>query len=171
MVNMAATFAWTGNYGEDPGTVVSLGTSGNLFNFKRLNSLTGAADYTSYPITAGQNSYEVWLRGKWTGTFNAISNLQFWKSAPTAYDAGIAIKWSGAEETYVTPITGASTLATANVPTADPGTANVTIGGALTGELAASGYSDYVDLQMQTTTAAAAGDTSTYTFTLQYDEN
>lgn len=168
---MAATFAWTGTYGNSPGTVLSLGTSGNLFNFKRLNSLTGAADYTSYPITAGQNSYEVWLRGKWTSTFNAISNLQFWKSAPTAYDTGISIKWKGTTEAYVTPVTGNSTVATANAPTTDPGTANVSIGGALTGSLAASGYSDYITLQMQTTTAAAAGDTSTYTFTLQYDEN
>jgi hypothetical protein len=171
MVNMAATWTWSGVYGTTPGTAIDLGVSGNLFNFKRLDSLTGAADYTSYPITAGENSYEVWLRGKWTGTFNKVQNLQFWKSSPTGNDTGVSIKWNGQRTAYATPTTANSSIATADVPTEDPGTANVSIGGALTGSLSASGYSDYIVLQMRTTTGAAAGDTSAYTFTMQYDEN
>lgn len=51
---MAATWNWSGRYGTSPGTSADLGVSGNLFNFKSVNSLTSAADYTSYPITAGK---------------------------------------------------------------------------------------------------------------------
>jgi len=168
---MAATYNWSGTYGTTPGTTVDLGTSGNLFNFKNFDSLASAVDYTSYPVTAGDNSYEVWLRGHFTGTFNSIQNLQFWKS-DGATDTGISIKWDGSGNTaYASPVATTSTVATTAVPTSDPGAANVTIGSALDGELAAEGYSDYIVLQVQSTVEASAGDSSTYTFTLQYDES
>lgn len=51
---MGATFGWSGTYGASPGTVTNLGVSGNLFNYKNLDSLTAAADYTSFPVTAGR---------------------------------------------------------------------------------------------------------------------
>lgn len=73
---MAATFAWAQTYGSAPGTVASLGISGNLFNYKRADDAT-AANYSSNPVTAGQKSYEVWLRGKFTGTFNKIKKYIF----------------------------------------------------------------------------------------------
>ena len=139
---MAATWNWSGRYGTAPGTTADLGVSGNLFNFKSVNSLTSAADYTSYPITAGNNSYEVWLRGHWTSTFNKIQNVQFYKSAGTL-SGGIDIHWDGQTTAYATPVSTASTIATASVPVADPGTANVSIGGNLTGSLTAAGFSDY----------------------------
>lgn len=167
---MAATFQWNGTYGTSPGTTADLGSSGNLFNFKNSDSLTSAADYTSYPITAGNSSYEVWLRGHWTGTFNQIQNLQFYKSSGTLED-GVTIEWEGEETTYATPVSSGSTVATTAIPESDPGTANVSIGGELTGSLSTAGFSDYVVLQLNTTTATPSGDTNTYTFTLQYDEN
>lgn len=167
---MSASFQWSGTYGASPGTPVDLGVSGNLFNFKSLDSLTSASDYTANPITAGNRSYEIWLRAKFEGSFNQIQNLQFYKSAGT-YGTGISIKWDGDTTGYATPVSSASSIATADVPTADPGTANVSIGGELTGALTASGYSNYVVLQLGTTTATSAGDTNAYTFVLQYDEN
>ena len=167
---MAATWAWTGKYGTSPGTHIEMAASGNVFNFKTLDSLTNAADYTSYPITAGNNSYEVYLRGGFSmGSFNQVNNLQFWQSAGS--DTGVGIYWNGQTTAYATPVTTASSKATAVAPTSDPGTANVSIGGSLAGALTAAGYSDYIVLQMKTLTTAAAGDTSTYTFTFQYDEN
>jgi hypothetical protein len=150
---MAATWAWTGKYGTSPGTHIEMAASGNVFNFKTLDSLTNAADYTSYPI----------------GSFNQVNNLQFWQSAGS--DTGVGIYWNGQTTAYATPVTTASSKATAVAPTSDPGTANVSIGGSLAGALTAAGYSDYIVLQMKTLTTAAAGDTSTYTFTFQYDEN
>ena len=71
---MAATFQWWGEYGATGSpTTADLGVSGNLFNFKTSNSLADPSDYTSYPITAGNNSYDVWLKGHYTGTFNKVS--------------------------------------------------------------------------------------------------
>lgn len=168
---MAATFTWSGTYGVGAGTVLDLGTSGNLFNFKSLNSLTSAADYTTYTVVAGTSSYEVFLRGKFTGTFNRIANIQAWKSSGGP-DAGITLKWDGDGNTaYTEAVSATSVIATTTMPTGDPGTANVSIGNALTGALSATGYTDYMVLQLQSTTAAAAGDSSTYTFSLSYDES
>ena len=147
-----------------------MGASGNLFNFKTEDSLASAADYTSYPITAGNASYEVWLKGHFTGSFNKVQNAKFWNSAGGP-DAGISIKWNGVTTAYVTPITGASTIATADVPTASPGSANVSFGGSLDGSITAAGFSEFIIMQMQTTTAAVPGDTSIFTCTLTYDEN
>ncbi len=168
---MAATFQWWGEYGTSgSSTTGDLGVSGNLFNFKTSDSLASAGDYTSYPITAGNNSYEVWLKGHFSGSFNLIQNAQFWKSAGTE-GAGEDIYWEGITTAYATPVTTNSPAATATVPTSDPGTANVSFGGSLAGTIAAEGYTDYITLQLRTTTAAEAGDTETFTFTLQYDEN
>lgn len=167
---MAATFNWAQTYGTSPGTSVDLGESGNLFNFKDIDDAT-AANYSSNPITAGNNSYEVWLRAHFTGTFNTVDNLQFWMSTDFSPNTGLSVKWTGEQVNYVTPVKTTSTVATTAVPTSDPGTANVSIGGSLAGQLTAAGYSDYIVLQLQTTTAAAAGDTSLATFSIQYDES
>ena len=167
---MAATFNWaqtTGSSGSESTT--DLGSSGNLFNFKSVDDAT-PGNYTSNPIVAGENSYEVWLRAHFTDTFNQIDNLQFWMSTDFSPNTGLAVKWDGETETYATPTESTSSVATTAVPTSDPGTANVSIGGSLAGNLSSAGYSDYIVLQLQTTTSAAAGDTSLATFTLQYDE-
>lgn len=168
---MAATFNWAQTYGDSGSpTTTDLGESGNLFNFKNADDAT-AANYSSNPITAGNNSYEVWIRAHFTGTFNQVDNLQFWMSTNFSPSTGLTVKWKGNNQTsYVTPVTTTSSVATSNVPTSDPGTANVSIGGSLSGNLTAAGYSDYIVLQLQTTTSAAAGDTSLAVFTLQYDE-
>ena len=170
---MAATFQWWGEYGASGApTTADLGVSGNLFNFKTSDSLASAADYTSYPITAGSNSYEVWLKGHFTDSFNKVQNAKFWKSSGGP-DSGIAINSNQPYITtaYVTPVTTASTVATGEVPTASPGSANVPFAGSLAGAITTAGFSDFITMQMQTTTTAAAGDSSTYTFTLTYDEN
>lgn len=167
---MAATFEWSQSNGATP-TVTDKGAeSGNLFNFMSTDSAT-PADYSTNPIVAGENSYEVFLRAKFGGTFNTVDNLQFWMSTDFSPNTGLTVKWEGDSVTYATPVATASSIATTNVPTSDPGTANVSIGSSLAGELTSAGYSDYICLQLQTTTSAAAGDTSLATFTLQYDES
>ena len=168
---MAATFGWsqtTGSSGSEATT--DLGISGNLFNFKRRSDTT-PGNYSTYPISAGDKSYEVWLRAKFSGTFNKIENMQFWRSTDFSPATGLSIKWAdGGEASYATPVTGEN-KATAAIPTSDPGSANVSIGGNITGNLAASGYTDYIVLQLNTTSAAAAGSTSLCTMTLNYDES
>jgi len=166
---MAATYQWAQSHGATP-TVVDLGESGNLFNFKDVDDAT-AANYSSNPIVAGDNSYEVWLRAHLTGTFNTVDNIQFWMSTDFSPATGLVLKWEGETVTHVEAVKTESTVATTAIPTTDPGTANVGIGGSLGGSLTGAGYSDYIVLQLQTTVAAAAGDTSLATFTLQYDES
>lgn len=166
---MSATYNWAQTYGTSPGTRTDLGTSGNLANFKDADDAT-ASNYDSNPIIAGNNSYEVWLQGHWTGSFNQIDNLQFWMSTDFSPNTGLSVVWDGEQTSYATPTSGDSAVATTSVPTSDPGTANVSIGGNLAGSLSAAGYSDYIVLQLQTTTSAAAGDTSLAVFTLQWDE-
>jgi len=168
---MAATFNWAQTHGAAPGTAVDLGSSGNLFNFKDADDAT-AANYSSNPVTAGLNSYEVWLRMHFTGTFNKVDNLQFWMSTDFSPNTGLSILWKGNNAgAYQTPTKVTSTVADGAIPTSDPGTANVSIGTSLSGSLVAAGYSDYIVLQLQTTVAAAAGDTSLAVFTANYDES
>lgn len=176
-VYFAETFNWAQTYGTSPGTRVDLGASGNLFNFKNADDAT-PGNYTSNPITASDTanqgrSYEVWLQAHLTGTFNRIDNLQFWMSTNFSPSTGLTVYWKGnGQTTYATPVNTDSTVATSTVPTADPGTANVSVsqnGSGLTGYLNAAGYSDYIVLQLDVATTAASGDTSLATFTLQYD--
>lgn len=172
---MAETFNWAQTVGSTATPSTSdLGASGNLWNFKTNNDAT-AGNYSSNPITASDttnqgNSMEVWLRAHFTGTFNVIDNLQFWMSTNFSPSTGLTVKWKGNNAgSFVTPTTNDSTVATASVPTSDPGTANVSIGGSLSGTLTSAGYSDYIVLQLHVGTTAASGDTSLATFSLQYD--
>ena len=97
---MAATFNWAQTHGASGSeATVDLGASGNLFNFKDIDDAT-AANYSSNPITASDTgdqgrSYEVWLRGHWTDTFNKIENLQFWMSTNFSPATGLTVYWKG----------------------------------------------------------------------------
>lgn len=167
---MTATFQWSQTVGSGAGTPSDIGTTGNCMNWKNYDSAT-YDDYTTYPITAGSNSYEVWLRLHFTGDFNKIQNTKFWKSAGTV-DTGCTYKWATEGfATYQQGTTATSSIATDVLPTAQPGSANVSIGGDLAGSLVDDGYTDYVVTQLQTTGSAGPGDTSVLTFTVMYDEN
>lgn len=157
---MPATFAWAQTWGAAAGHAVDLGTYGPLMNWKRHDDGT-PGNYTTYPIQAGSNSYEVWLRLHFTGTFNKVQNIKFWKSAGSL-GVGCTLLWaSGGYQTYAQGTTATSSKATYAVPVAQPATANVSIAGSLGGSLVGAGYSDYILTQLKTTTAAAPGDTGT----------
>jgi hypothetical protein len=123
----------------------------------------------TYPIDAGSRSFEKYISGSFGGTFTKISNVQFWKSAG-AYVTGETIFWTGSATTFNDPIDTASGSAVGSVPVADPGTANVSIGGALAGSLTAIGSTDFIVMQLETTSSTPAGAVNQKTFTLQYDE-
>ncbi len=166
---MAASFEWTVRNGAG-GTVTQLGTSGNLQDYKSVDS-AGIADYVANPVTAGTNSFEVWLRAHWFGTFNRVDDVRFWQSTNFSPSTGLQVMFSGQQVIYLQPSSVTSSIATSSIPTSDPGSANVSLGGSLSGSLVTSGYSDHVVLQLQTTNAAPAGDTSLQTVTLSYTEN
>jgi len=166
---MPASFSWAQTVGAPAGTRSDLGSSGNLANFKNVDSI-GTSDYTSYPVPAGSNSYEVWLQGHWYGTFNSIYDVRFWMSTDFSPNTGLTVKVKCDQATYNQPTNATSSIATSTIGTSDPGVSNVSIGGNLSSSLNTSGYSDYLVMQLQTTTAAPAGDTSLATFSLSYIE-
>jgi hypothetical protein len=127
-------------------------------------------DTTTYPITRGDDSFEKYLRSKFTGTWTEISNMKFWKSAG-AYVTGEEIK-AAANATYAQP--SATPNADSAVPTTEgtalaiqsaEGEVVITYGAS-----GVSGYTKYVRLQTHSTGSTPAGAGNQKTFTFQYDE-
>ena len=143
-------------------------------NFGSVDSanLTPSAN----PIVGGDNSFEKWIRLEITamGSSNKIDNIQMWKESGDyvtgeTIDANLVTTGYTAES-YATPTDSTSTKADTTMPIADPGAANVGIAGSLTGNLTGVGYSDYVVIQMHTTTGSPGGDVNQKSFKIQYDE-
>ncbi len=143
------------------------------------NSNMGSTDAANLnavanPVVPGDNTFEKYQKIDVTamGGSSAIDNLKVWRTgalggAATHVTNARTATYGGAE-TYVQPTASASTKATQTMPTAEPGSANLGIAGALTGSLTATGSSDYLVHQIQTNVSDTAGSTSTMNY--QYDE-
>jgi hypothetical protein len=176
---MSATFEYNEDNGAQTGSPLkgtTRATAVTQYNWKNIDDAT--ALYSSYPITAGNNSYSKYQFGKFTGTFNQILNGKY--SAHTAGTLGTGLTLKGTvSSTYATPATSANAALTTDF------TSIVAIGSGLAVEfatagpesathaatLSAAGYTQYLITQLQTTVSASAGDTAIMTATLQYDEN
>lgn len=129
----------------------------------------------SNPITAGANSFEKYVRFHVVsmGSATAIDNLRVYApGASFPIGTGTYLKTSCvtsgySAQTYAAPVATASAKATTDIPTSEP-TANLGIGGSLSGSFAAPGYSDYAVFQVQTNVADTAGSSVTVRF--RYDE-
>lgn len=183
---MAATF----EFNRDTGTQTGSPTKGTTrttavtdTNWK--NTDTYGTAYSAAPITAGNNSYEIWNFGKFSGTFNQILSGLFAHTA-TAFGTGLTLMGTpactgdGDRLLYTTP--SASTNANLTVDM----TSAVAIGSGVAVFFGATGpeatgkassmttnpcYTNYLTTQLQTSGSAAAGDTAQVTLTLQYQEN
>jgi hypothetical protein len=183
---MAATFDWQ----EDTGTQTGSPTKGTTrttgvtdVNWK--NSGVQSDVYSSFPITAGNNSYEKWQFAKFSGTFNQVSAGLFAHTA-TAFGSNLVLKGTpactgdGDRLLYTTP----STTTNANLTTTM--TSAIAIGSGVGVCFGATGpeatgkatsmttnpcYTNFLTTQLQTSVGAAAGDTAQVTLTLQYNEN
>lgn len=153
---MVASFEWSESNGA--GETVTDGISNLNFGNTDAPNIVPASN----PITAGNNSYEKWVRGHYTGTYNSVSNLKLYKSAG-AYVTGEDIK-AAVNAAYATPVATTSAVATVTVPT--------TLGTALVPNSpgASPSYSGYIIAQLQTTVSTPPGNVNQKTFTLQYDE-
>ena len=172
---MAATVVISESNGTSP-TITHGITNTNMGSADTVNLVVG----TSTAITAGTNSFEKWQRFEITsmGTSTAIKNLKVWASAGLASFAthktnARTTSWGGAQsfDTVNGPLAtdrSATYGYTQTMPTSEPASANVGIGGSLTGELTGTGYSDYMIMQIQTTASAVAG--TSVTMNYQYDE-
>lgn len=183
---MAATF----EFNRDTGTQTGSPTKGTTrttavtdTNWK--NTDTYGTAYSAAPITAGNNSFEIWNFGKFSGTFNQISAGLFAHTA-VAFGTGLTLKGTpactgdGDRLLYTTP------SATANAALSVDMTSAIAIGSGVAVFFGATGpeatgkassmttnpcYTNYLTTQLQTTGSAAAGDTATVTLTLRYNEN
>lgn len=182
---MAATFDWQ----EDTGTATGSPAKGTTrttgvtdVNWK--NSGTQGTAYSAAPITDGNNSYEKWQFGKFSGTFNQILSGLFAHTA-TAFGTGLTLKGppactgDGDRLLYTTPSASANSNLTTNMTSAISIGSGVAVCFGATGPEATGKatsmttnpcYTNFLTTQLQTS-GAAAGDTATVTLTLQYQEN
>lgn len=183
---MAATFAFDRDHGTQTGSPTKGTTrSAGVTDVNWKNSDTEATAYSSAPITAGNNSYENWLFGHFSGTYNQISAGLFAHTAGTL-GTGLTLKGTPActndasRLLYTTPSTTANTALTTDMTSAVAIGSGVSVCFGATGPEATGkdtsttanpAYTNYLTTQLQTSGSAAAGDTATVTLTLQYNEN
>lgn len=183
---MAATFAFDEDTGTQTGSPLKGTTrTGGVTDVNWKNSGVQGTAYTAAPITAGNNSFDKWQFGHFSGTYNQILNGLFAHTAGTL-GTGLTLKGptpmtaDGDNETYRTPV------ATANAGLSVDMTSVIAIGSGSAVWFGATGpeaagkaasttanpaYTNWLATQLQTTGSAAAGDTATVTLTLQYNEN
>lgn len=146
----------------------------NITNSNMGSTDAAAPDPVANPIVPGANSYEKWQKVHVTamGGSSRIDNLKVWRTTALGANAthltNARESSYGGAQSYATPTASASTPATQTMPTTEPTGANLGIGGSLTGGLTATGSSDYLVHQIQTTGSATAGATCTMHY--QYDE-
>ena len=182
---MPATFAFnrdTGTATGSPAKGTTRSTGVTDTNWK--NTDTFATAYSAAPITDGNNSFEIWNFGVFSGTFNQILSGLFAHTA-TAFGTGLTLKGTpactgdGDRLLYTTPSTTANALLTTNMTSAISIASGVAVcfgatGPEATGKASSTtsnpAYTNYLTTQLQTS-GASAGDTATVTLTLQYQEN
>jgi len=161
---MAATHQWSES--NLVGQVVADGIANINFGSVDDHELVPA----TYPITRATNSFDKYIRCKFTSTWTEISNMLFWKSAGT-YKTDETITGS-ANATYATP--SQTSNGDSLIPTTE-GTAlainsmegNATI---VYGASGVTGYTGYIRLQTKTLVTTPSGAVAQKTFTFQYDE-
>lgn len=183
---MPATFAFDRDHGAQTGSPTrGTTTSTGVTDVNWKNSDTEATAYSAAPITGGNNSFELWTFGHFSGSFNQILSGLFAHTA-TAFGTGLTLKGppactgDGDRLLYTTPSTTANSNLTTDMTTAVSIGSGVAVCFGATGPYATGKaasmttnpcYTNYLPTQLQTTSSAAAGDTATVTLTLQYQEN
>lgn len=183
---MAATFAWDRDTGTQTGSPTKGTTrTAGVTDTNWKNTDTAGTAYSAAPITAGNNSFEIWNFGHFSGTFNQILAGLFAHTA-TAFGAGLTLKGppactgDGDRLLYTTPSASANANLTNDMTSAIAIGSGVAVcfgatGPEATGKAASMTtnpcYTNYLTTQLQTSGSAAAGDTANVTLTLQYQEN
>lgn len=126
-------------------------------------------------MTAGQNSFNKYQYGKFTGTFNTIG-AGLWAHTAGVLGAGLTLK-GAVKSAYAAP-TQTADGSLADISAVTPIASGATVLFSTTGPydaspvatIAAPGYSQYLVTQLQTTVAAGPGNTATVTTTMQWNE-
>jgi hypothetical protein len=158
-------------------------SGGEVVTHGITNSNYGSVDQVNLsapanPITPSQNSFEKWQKWHVTALGGAVSvrAFRFFSTVPAA-DTTHHFNGSTVQGTYDSvnhkqtaysqPATSATRTPEA-VPTVAPSTANIGVGGSLTGELTAPGSTDYLVSQIRTGAPAVAGTVLTNSY--RYEE-
>ena len=168
---MAATLQWYQTNGASPGVDTPQGTTNGLNNWDFKSVDTAGPAIAGEEITAGNFSFTIWTKARFTGSFSSITNVKFYASTlnVSGYGTNAYILASG----Y--PVAGYITPAAASMS----GTWHTISGTALNGQeistatLAAgtAGFTDYASLQLKTMASGADVGYGGYTsFTMVYDE-
>lgn len=148
--------------------------SHNIANSNMGDTDAKELDPVAYPVSPGNNTYEKYqkIHVSDMGGSSKIDNLKVWRTGALG---GSAVHLTNARTTsyggaasYATPVKTDSAVATQAMPTSEPASANLGIGGSLSGALTTTGSSDYLVHQIQTDAGDTAGSTSTMNY--QYDE-
>lgn len=150
--------------------------SHNITNTNMGSTDAANLDPVAYPVTPGNRTYAKYQRFHVTamGGSSQIDNLKVWRTGSLgtggthAHVTNARTSSYGGAATYATPVATAITGADQTMPTSEPGSANLGIGGSLSGALTGTGYSDYLIHQITTDASATAGSTTTMNY--QYDE-
>jgi hypothetical protein len=177
---MAATFEFM----EDNGAATGSPTKGASrtaarveCNWKNVDDSTTL--YSTSPISAGNNSFDKWQFGHFSGSYNQISS-GLWAHTAGVFGTGLTLKGKVAPSAYTTPAVAANAALTVDMTTAIAigsgqvvqfGATGPETGGKATSTTSNPAYTEWLTTQLQTTIAAAPGDTATVTLTLQYAEN
>ncbi len=131
-------------------------------------------DPVANPVVAGARTFIKYQKMHVTamGGSSKVDNLKVWRTGALGGSAthvtnARTSSYAGALA-YATPTQSAVTNVDQTMPTSVPSSANLGIGGSLTGSLTATGSSDYLGHQIITNGADTAGSTSTLNY--QYDE-
>lgn len=167
----AATVEIDERNGASAGTLTHNITTSDMGSVDAVN-----LDPVANPITPNTRSFAKYQQIHVTamGGSSKIDNLKVWRTGSLGTGGthshltnARTTSYAGAL-TYAAPTQSAVTNVDQAMPTSAPGSANLGIGGSLTGSLTATGSSDYLVHQITTDASATAGSTSTMNY--QYDE-
>lgn len=164
---MAATVSLLERNGASPG--VENTVSDDLFYGAYDGYIFNPGDY---PIIANNNSYEKYNR-LYVSNMGGMSKIDKFKvyissgslGSHTSMKTNARTTSYGGAAAYATPVQTASAVATQNMPTSLPGSANLGIGGSLSGEISsAPAYSDYLVTQVQLDSSETVGKSIVLTY-------
>ena len=144
-------------------------TNSNMGNVDSVN-----LDPVAYPITPGDRSYIKYQKIHVTamGGSSKIDNLKVWRDGALGGSAthvtNARTTSYGGALTYAQPVKTSVSGVDQTMPSSAPASANLGIGGSLSGSLTETGSSDYLGHQIVTNAGVVAGSTSTMYY--QYDE-
>lgn len=135
---------------------------------------TDAADFTvsSYPITAGQNSYGKYIKVDFAGMVGEgvtqVQNTRVHSADLANLKTGESLTFLGlGPVSYATPAT--ASLGDSSIPGSLPGSQNLALNGSDSGVLTVDGSSNYMRFQRKTTASTPNGALNSLTITVTYD--